>query len=127
MSQNDLAGAIALVNDLRAFHSLPAISGQWETDLLADADLVRAMLIEERRRELFAEGGRYYSTKIQNTDLVWFPRAEGSTPETGYNLQGGVRLLFGADEYEGNEYWVARGGLTARGTGCDVGEAPYIG
>ena len=84
------------------------------------------MLLEERRREFFAEGARFWSTKIQNVDALWFPRGEGQTPYQGYNLQGGVRLPMPADEYTGNPNFVEAGGLSIRGTGCAAAEAPVI-
>lgn len=115
----NLANVIAIVNGLRAAKSLPQISGAYLASL-GDATAVRSMLIEERRRELFSEGGRYWSTKIQNTDILWFPRLEGATPFQGYNLQGAVRQLFADDEYEQNDYFVARGGLDSRGSGCNT-------
>lgn len=121
----NLQAAIDIVNDLRSAKSLPVISGAYLmqlTDGANDLEEVRFMLLEERRREFFAEGGRYWSTKIQNTDVLWFPRMEGATPFQGYNLQGAVRQLFASDEYEQNPYFVDRGGLAARGTGCsDLG------
>jgi hypothetical protein len=118
----NLQNAIDLVNELRAAKGLPEISGAYLTTLTDGTDdfnEVRYMLIEERRREFFAEGGRYWSTKIQNTDVLWFPRLQGATPFQGYNLQGAVRQLFAADEYEQNDHFVDRGGLDARGTGCN--------
>ena len=45
----------------------------------SDAAEIRLMIIEERRRQLFLEA-RFWSTKIRNTDLLWFPRGEGNTP-----------------------------------------------
>jgi hypothetical protein len=117
----NLQNAIDLVNELRVDKGLPEISGAYLTTLTDgtdDFDEVRYMLLEERRREFFAEGGRYWSTKIQNTDVLWFPRLQGETPFQGYNLQGAVRQLFAGDEYEQNDYFVQRGGLDARGTGC---------
>ena len=119
----NLQNAIDLVNDIRAAKSLPEITGAYLatlTDGTDDFNEVRYMLLEERRREFFSEGGRYWSTKIQNTDLLWFPRLQGATPFQGYNLQGAVRQLFAGDEYEQNQYFVDRGGLAARGTGCDT-------
>ena len=113
---------IGIVNDLRDFHGLPEISGTYLatlTDGSNDQEEVRHMLLEERRRELFSHGGRFLSTKIQNTDVLWFPRNEGNTPFQGYQLGGGVRQLFLGDEYTQNPYFVDRGGLDARGTGCD--------
>lgn len=123
-SQGALGAAIAKVNELRAYHGLPQVSGAYQTQLLGSATAVRHLLLEERRREFYSEGGRYYSTKIQNTDVLWFPRQEGQTPFQGYELLGGVRFLFGADEYTSNPHFVQRGALNARGTGCDPNQAP---
>lgn len=117
----NLQNAIALVNEIRAAKSLPPISGAYLASLsdgTDDFNDVRSMLLEERRREFFAEGGRYWSTKVRNTDILWFPRLEGATPFQGYNLQGAVRQLFADDEYEQNDYFLERGGLDARGSGC---------
>ena len=118
LSQGNLQRAIDIVNNLRRVADLPLISGDYQASLLADRDQVRYMLVEERRRELFASGARYYAFKIQNTDLLWFPRRQGQTPFQGYGLLGAVRFLFAADEYETNPYFIARGGQDARGTGC---------
>ena len=115
------AAAIGLVNEIRTAAGLPTITGAYLTTLTDgtnDAAEVRAMLLEERRRELFNEGARYWSTKIQNTDMLWFPRYQGQTPFQGYNLLGAVRQLFASDEYESNLNWVAAGAQNARGTGC---------
>lgn len=125
-STNDLQGAIDFVNGLRVFHGLQEIEGAYETALLGDADAVRAMLLEERRRELYSQSARYWSTKIQNVDMLWFPRRSGQSP-TGYVLQGGVRMPFPADEYELNPNFAALGDLTdVRGTFCDPNEAPVF-
>lgn len=118
LASGNLAGAIDHVNALRTAHGLPTVSGAYRDELLADAEAVRYLLLEERRREFYAEGARYWSTKIQNTDVLWFPRSQGQSPFQGYNLQGAVRQLFPDDEYETNPYFVERGGLAARGTGC---------
>lgn len=116
------AGAIALVNKLRTAHGLPTISGAYLaslTDGANDRNEVRHLLLEERRREFFAEGARYWSTKIQNTDVLWFPRGQGTTPgPSQYQLLGAVRQLFEDNEYELNDDWVAAGGLALRATGC---------
>ena len=90
----------------------------------SDADEVRYMLLEERRREFFVEGGRYYATKILNTDVLWFPRGDGSSPEQGYTLQGGVRLFMPTDEYFLNDNFT----LAERGSGCAglTGQQPSI-
>jgi hypothetical protein len=128
----NLANAIAIVNAIRSSKSLPQISGAYLTTLsdgTDDANDVRWLLLEERRREFFSEGARYWSTKIQNTDVLWFPRLEGQTPFQSYNLQGGVRQTFVTDEYTQNPHFVAAGGLDARGTGCTTlfgSQAPYI-
>jgi len=118
LRQGNLQNAIDIVNVLRADKGLQVVQGAYETTLLTDSDYVRALLLEERRRELFAEGARYYSTKIQNTDMLWFPRLQGETEFQGYNLRGGVRLLFGSGEYEGNPLWRDAGGIDLRATGC---------
>ena len=126
LATGDWAQAIDLVNVLRADKLLPEVTGVYRTSLEADADEVRYLLLEERRREFYAEGGRYWSSEIQNTDLAWFPRAEGKTPWQGYTLQGAVRQQFIESEYERNPHFIAAGGLAARGTGCDPAEAPAI-
>ena len=114
------AGAIAIVNNLRTSAGVQTITsgGAFETALLGSPLQLRMMLLEERRRVLFSEGGRYWSTKIQNTDLLWFPRNQGFTPFQGYSLFGGVRLEFPGDEYINNPNWNAAGGTLLRGTGC---------
>jgi hypothetical protein len=128
----NLSAVIGYVNTLRTAKGLPTVSGAYMTTLTDgtnDVAEVRALLFEERRRELFAEGGRFWSTKIQNTDIAWFPRAEGTTPFQRYNWQGGVRQLMPTDEYEQNPYFVQRGGRDARGTGCAGlfgSQAPFL-
>ncbi|MEQ1855058.1 MAG: RagB/SusD family nutrient uptake outer membrane protein [Longimicrobiales bacterium] len=128
---NDRTNAIAQINAIRSAPSitgasssnqaaaaLPAISGAYLaalTDGTNDQAEMRAAIIEERRREFFSEG-RYMATKIQNTDLTWFPRLQGSG--LTYQNAGGVRLLLPADEYTNNPYMIARGRESARGTGC---------
>ena len=138
LESSNMAAAIGRVNALRTDKGLPTISGAYMatlTDGSNDFDEVRFMLLEERRREFFAEGARYWSTKIQNTDLLWFPREEGSTPFRNYGLDAAVRQRFGANEYEGNPFFLARGGEGAWGTGCtDLGsmfgkpgsQAPFV-
>ena len=76
---------------------------------------------EERRRALFQEG-RYYYTKIKNTDLLWFPRASGRTPTAGWNLSGGIRYVMPDPEYT-----LDTNLKTADiATGCDAKERPTI-
>ncbi len=107
--------AIDIVNDLRDLAGLPRVT-------YADpgnSEQIRRMIIEERRRELFLEG-RYWATKIKNTDILWFPRGNGVTPEVGYNLQSGVRLALDEDEYNLNPNI----SLADRATACDPDEAP---
>ena len=132
-SLGNFQNAIDLVNILRADKNLWEVSGAYLTTLTdgaSDADEVRHLLLEERRREFFAEGGRYWSTKIQNTDVLWFPRREGTTVGAyGANLDGGVRVTFGEDEYLLNPYFIDRGGLDARATGCTAlpgSQAPVL-
>ena len=115
------AAAIAFVDMIRADAGLPLV-----TYIGAGATFqeVRYLIHEERRRSFFMEGARYYSTKIQNTDISWFPRNEGNTPSlASYVLQGGVRMLFPADEYTLNPNFI---NLDNRGTGCDADQAPWI-
>ncbi len=126
MSTGALAAAIAHVNIVRAATEATLISGGHMTTLLGSQAHVRKVIIEERRRALFAEGARYWSTKIQNTDLLWFPRAEGQTTFQAYPLGGGVRLEFVGDEYDNNQHWVDAGGDDLKGTLCAADEAPII-
>jgi hypothetical protein len=125
--------AIDFVNVLRTARGLPLVSGAYRsslTDGTADADDVRYLLLEERRREFYAEGGRYWSTKIKNTDVLWFPRGEGSAPFAARPLQGGVRMALPNSVYQLNPHFVALGGLSARGVGCaglPGSQAPVIG
>ena len=107
--------AIDQVNKLRDAASLPRVTYADP----ANATEIRDMIIEERRRALFAEG-RFWSTKIRNTDLLWFPRATGETPIRGRRLEGGVRFVMPDAEFTGNP------NLTEddRGTLCDVNQRP---
>ena len=108
--------AIDLVNEIRTHYDLPVVT---YVDP-GNAEQVRYMIIEERRRSLFAEGGRYWATKILNTDILWFPRTKGVTPAQGYDLDGGVRLVMPEDEYQLNPNI----SLNDRATGCDPAQAP---
>lgn len=116
--------AIDLVDDLREAAGLPDVT--YIDGGTATPEQVRFMVLEERRRSLYGEGGRFWSTKIRNPDVLWFPRAEGTTPWQGYPLGGGVRLALPEDEYLTNPSLFARGGLDARGTGCDPAVAPIF-
>jgi hypothetical protein len=115
--------AIAIINFLRPA-AVPDITGAYATALSTDQAAMRMVILEEARRELYGgEAGRWWQWKIQNTDVMWFPRFESFTP-SGYRYQGGVRLAFPNDEFERNPAFVAVGGRDARGTGCTaVGSA----
>jgi hypothetical protein len=105
-------GAIDRVNQLRQAAGLPLV-----TYLSAgDAEGIRRMIIEERRRALMLEG-RYYYTKTKNPDLLWFPRLQGNMPTAGQPYQGGVRLAMPDNEYVLNPNIED---LNKRGTGCDA-------
>ena len=107
--------AIDRVNELRDFHMLPRVTYADPSD----AAEIRLMIIEERRRQLFLEA-RFWSTKIRNTDLLWFPRGEGNTPLGAFPHQGGVRKLMPAIEYEVNPNLVE----ADEATGCDPSQRP---
>ena len=117
--------AIAFVNMVRADPATPGLPAVTYLDATATFQEVRYLIHEERRRAFFLEGARYWSTKIQNTDISWFPRLEGNTPSIAqYILQGGVRLLFPGDEYSLNPNFL---NLDQRGTGCVARQAPLEG
>ena len=107
--------AIDLVNQLRDFDDLPRVTYADS----ANAEQIRRMIIEERRRALFLEA-RYFMTKLQNPDILWFPRDVGATLRGGHQLQGGVRFVMPEDEYNLNENF----SLADRGTLCDPGTRP---
>lgn len=115
--------AIGFVNDIRAADGLPLISGAYEDALLADEEEMENMLIEERRRALWLEG-RFWSTKIQNANKLWFPRNVGDwmNEDASYVLNGGVRVLMDEDEYQINPNL----SLADRGTGCAAEQAPVF-
>jgi hypothetical protein len=114
---NNQAAAIALINAMRPA-AIADITGAYATSLAGNQAEMREVILEEARREFYGgENGRWYQWKIQNTDLMWFPRFQGFT-ESGYRLQGGVRLTFPTDEFERNPAFVAAGGRDARGSGC---------
>jgi hypothetical protein len=108
--------AIDLVNELRAADNLPRVTYANP----GNAEQIRSMVIEERRRALFVEG-RYYPTKLKNMDILWFPRNEGKNPTRNDSQYGdAIRLLMPGSEYTLNP------NLTdaARGTGCPASEKP---
>lgn len=150
---NNRAAAIALINGMRpgaaactpvSATCVPDISGAFLTTLTngvddagivgtTDQEEMRMVILEEARREFFGgESGRWYQWKIQNTDLMWFPRFQGFTSSGVYRLQGAVRMNWPTEEYERNPNFPA-GALNNRGAGCtnananqpaDVSERP---
>lgn len=108
--------AVAYVDQLRDLHGLPRVAYGPSTP-----DEIENMIIEERRRELWMEG-RYWYTKIRNTDKLWFPRLYGEWPVSSAALQGAVRLAMPEDEYVLNPNL----DLSDRGTMCPADEAPVI-
>ena len=110
------AEAITLVNELRIADNIPQVT---YLDGTATADEIRYMIVEERRRALYLEG-RYFYSKLQNPDLLWFPRGVGNGPAAGWNLEGGIRFLMPDTEFDLNP------NLTQadRGTACAANERP---
>jgi hypothetical protein len=87
-----------------------------------DPDAIENMIIEERRRALWLEG-RFWATKILNTDKLWFPRGQGQWINlVQFPLAGGVRVLLPNNEYELNDNL----SLADRGTGCDANQRPIF-
>lgn len=107
--------AIDRVNVVRAASRLPLVTYADPNN----AEQIRYMIIEERRREFFVEG-RYYATELKNTDILWFPRAAGSAQEVGDPYNGAVKRLMPPNEYLLNP------NLTQadRGTGCAANVKP---
>jgi len=101
--------AIDRVNVIRTADGLPLVTYADP----GDADQIEDMIIEERRRALWLEG-RFWSTKIRNTDKLWFPRLQGDD-QFQHDLLGGVRLALQFDEYDLNPNF-DRGD---QGSGCD--------
>lgn len=124
------AGVVTHINAIRTHASVNvrAIQGAHLADLNAETDVqrLRGIVFEEARRSLFAAAGRFHAWKINNTDLAYFPRSQGSTPFQGYQLGGGVRFHFPNDEYELNANFEPLGQLDARGTLCASDEAPVL-
>jgi hypothetical protein len=119
------AAATALVNTIRTADGLPTVSGSYETLVNSDADAALHMIIEERRRALWLEA-RYWATKLQHTDMLWFPRAVGDLVNAGASYVNGglVRYHLPLDEYQINPNIRDAGGLDLRGTGCPIEQAP---
>lgn len=61
--------AVSRINALRDVHGLPRYSGP------TDAETIRDLIIEERRREFFFEG-RFLAEKLRRD--LWFPRGVGA-------------------------------------------------
>jgi len=108
-------GAITAVNVIRTADGLPLVTYADPND----ATQIKQMIIEERRRALFLEG-RFYATKLQHPDLLWFPRATGQSVEKGEAYGGGVKHTMPEDEY------VLNVNLTEadRATGCAAALQP---
>ena len=109
------AEAIAAVNKLRDAASLPIVTYADP----ANATEIRDMILEERRRALFGEG-RFWSTKIRNTDLLWFPRATGVALFSGVDYLGGIRFIMSDAEFDRNPNTTD----ADRGTLCDADQRP---
>ncbi|MQA91333.1 MAG: hypothetical protein GEU90_14075 [Gemmatimonas sp.] len=116
MAEIEPASAVGRVNNLRALHGLPQVTYGPATE-----NEIENMIIEERRRELWLEG-RYWVTKLQHTDKLWFPRDFGNWNISGIPLNGGVRIAMPESEYILNESL----DLSDRGTMCDASQAPII-
>jgi hypothetical protein len=87
--------AIDYVNEIRTEDKLPKVTYANPNN----AEQIRQMVIEERRRALFVEG-RYFPAKVQNLDIIWFPRNEGKNPtRSGSQYGDAIRLLMPAQEF----------------------------
>lgn len=114
---------VNFVNEIRTADGLPEVAGAYRTLVEGDADRFDDLIIEERRRALWLEA-RFWSTKIQKNEKLWFPRRVGEwVNASNYELNGGVRMLMPSSEYQINPNF---GGLDARGTGCSAGERPVF-
>ena len=112
--------AIDLVNQIRTADKLPLVTYA----SAGNATQVRYMIIEERRRALFLEG-RYYLTKIQNLDVLWFPRSQGNNPGGGGGgafFGGVIRHVMPQAEFLQNPNLK----LTDQATGCDANQKPVL-
>jgi hypothetical protein len=116
------AAGLVHINAIRTAAGLPIVQGAYATLVTTDADAYDDLIIEERRRALWLEA-RFWSTKIQKNEKLWFPRRLGEWVNvSNYELNGGVRVLMPNNEYEINPNF----GLAARGTGCAPGERPVF-
>jgi hypothetical protein len=116
------AAGVDHVNAVRAAAGLPLVQGTYRLLVEGNAARFDDLIIEERRRALWLEA-RFWSTKIQKNEKLWFPRRVGEwVNQSNYELFGGVRVLMPNNEYEINPNF----GLAARGTGCPVEERPVF-
>jgi hypothetical protein len=116
------AAGVDHINAIRTAAALPLVQGAYRTLVESDADAFDDLIIEERRRALWLEA-RFWSTKIQKNEKLWFPRRVGEwVNASNYELNGGVRMLMPNSEYQINPNF----GQAARGTGCDAGERPVF-
>jgi hypothetical protein len=109
--------AINLVNQIRTARGLPLVTYA----NAGNAEQIENMVFEERRRELWIEG-RFWGTKIQNTDKFWFPRYVGESLLNSYRYEGGVTLIMPTAEYDLNSNF----GREARATGCPDSMKPTL-
>ena len=109
--------AINRVNEIRTVRGLPLVTYA----SAGNADQIENMIIEERRRDLWIEG-RFWGTKIQNTDKFWFPRAIGESLLNSFKYEGGVTLIMPIAEYDLNTNF----GREARATGCPDSMKPTL-
>jgi hypothetical protein len=113
------ASAVQHVNAIRTRDNLPLVTYN------PTGEQIENMIIEERRRALWLEG-RFWATKILNTDKLFFPRLEG-VDQYNHDLLGGVRLVYPLEEYRLNPNLTEED----RGLGCRDNEwsdqAPELG
>jgi hypothetical protein len=107
--------AIDLVNTLRTADGLPRVTYASPTN----AQQIKYMIFEERRRALFNEA-RFFYTKLKNLDELWFPRNNGGTRGQRRGLNGGIRYTMPNNEY------IANPNLSPadKATGCAANERP---
>ncbi|MDH3205604.1 MAG: hypothetical protein OEO79_03290 [Gemmatimonadota bacterium] len=116
------ATAITLVNEIRAAHSLPQITGAYLTSLTDgtnDASEIQIMLLEEIRRSHYLESGRWWSTKLRYD--LWFPRGEG-VDRWNFGYQTGVRMVFPNGEFTANPNLDE----ADQGSGCAPNQNPVV-
>jgi hypothetical protein len=114
--------AIDNVNEIRASHGLPQITGAYLTSLTDgtnDVQDVQVMLLEEIRRTFFLEGGRWWSHKLRYN--LWFPRNEDSDM-WNFTYQGGVRMVYPNGEFTENDNLVE----SDQASLCPPGQVPLV-